>query len=98
MNVILIIGSYLLGINLLGFFIMGIDKQRAKRQEWRIPETTLFSVALVGGSIGCLLGMHVFRHKTQKPLFIYGMPVILVIQLLIMIVILFFSPVYVHIM
>ncbi|HOO27336.1 MAG TPA: DUF1294 domain-containing protein, partial [Lachnospiraceae bacterium] len=50
MNVILIIGSYLLGINLLGFFIMGIDKQRAKRQEWRIPETTLFSVALVGGS------------------------------------------------
>ncbi|MFT3984409.1 MAG: DUF1294 domain-containing protein [Lachnospiraceae bacterium] len=98
MNVLLIIGIYLTGINLLGFITMRIDKQRAKRQAWRIPEATLFSLALFGGSIGCLAGMYAFRHKTQKISFFIGMPAILILQILITLVLLFFSPIYFRVM
>ncbi len=98
MNVLLIIGIYLTGINLSGFIAMRIDKQRAKRQAWRIPEATLFSLALLGGSIGCLAGMYAFRHKTQKASFFIGMPAILILQILITLVLLFFSPVYFRVM
>lgn len=73
---------YLLLINAAGFLLMMIDKQKARKNQWRIPERTLFLVALLGGSIGSLLGMRCFRHKTKHPTFTVGIPVILVVQLL----------------
>lgn len=82
---------YLLGINLAGFISMFVDKQRARRKVFRISELTLLLFAIFGGSIGSLLGMQVFRHKTQKPLFYIGIPVILLIQLLVVAYFLFFS-------
>ena len=61
---------YLIGINLAGFIIMGVDKKRAIRGAWRISEASLFLTALLGGSLGCILGMQHFRHKTKvtKPM------------------------------
>lgn len=73
---------YLLGVNLIAFALMGIDKKRAIRKAWRIPERTLFLSAILGGSLGAILGMQVFRHKTKHWYFQLGMPVILVAQLL----------------
>ena len=73
---------YLLLINIAGFALMGIDKNRARRGEWRIPEKTLFTCALMGGSLGTTLGMSTFRHKTKHWYFKYGMPLILVVQVL----------------
>ncbi len=61
---------------------MGIDKRRAKRNAFRVPEATLFSVAIVGGSIGSILGMLVFRHKTKHWYFTVGLPLILLVQIL----------------
>jgi len=75
-----IVALYLLLINLAGFAMMGIDKNRAKRGAWRIPEKTLFTCALLGGSLGTTLGMSTFRHKTKHWYFKYGMPLILVVQ------------------
>lgn len=72
---------YLTVINAAGFLIMLIDKYRAKHGLWRIPEKTLFLTALLGGSIGCIAGMQVFRHKTKHLSFTIGMPAILVLQL-----------------
>ncbi len=72
---------YLLVVSLLGFFAMGLDKWKAKKDRWRIPEHTLFLFALLGGSPGTILGMHLFRHKTQHWYFRLGMPLILVLQL-----------------
>ena len=80
MNTILWIIGYLLLINLLGFIIMGIDKQRAKNRDWRIAESTFFIVAVIGGSLGCTLGMHIFHHKTRHWYFRFGLPAILIIQ------------------
>jgi len=74
---------YLIVINIIGFFIMGIDKRKAIRHAYRIPEATLFLIALIGGSIGSILGMHLFRHKTKHWYFVYGMPAILILQILI---------------
>ena len=68
---------YLIGINLAGFIIMGVDKKRAIRGAWRISEASLFLTALLGGSLGCILGMQHFRHKTKHWYFKYGMPAIL---------------------
>ena len=76
----LILIGYLLIINLVAFALMGIDKRKAKRSEWRIPEKTLFLSAILGGSIGAIAGMQVFRHKTKHWYFQYGMPLILVLQ------------------
>ena len=73
---------YLLTINALGFWIMLDDKQRARKKRWRIPEATLLTVAILGGSAGCFLGMRLCRHKTRKPKFSVGLPVILLAQLL----------------
>lgn len=73
---------YLLIINALGFLLMRIDKQKAIRGRWRIPEATLMAVAALGGSIGSLLGMYTFRHKTKHIKFTLGIPVILIGQLL----------------
>lgn len=71
---------YLAIINLIGFFAMLLDKQKAKRNKWRIPEKTLFLFALLGGSLGTTLGMHAFHHKTKHWYFRFGMPLILLLQ------------------
>lgn len=73
---------YLVTINALGFLIMLADKEKAKKRLWRIPEATLLTVAALGGSIGYLAGMKVFHHKTRKPKFYIGIPVILALQLI----------------
>lgn len=73
---------YLTGINLAGFIIMGVDKKRAIRGAWRISEASLFFTAFLGGSLGCILGMQHFRHKTKHWYFKYGMPAILMVQVL----------------
>lgn len=67
-------------INLVGFAIMGIDKSKAKRNAWRIPEATLFLVALLGGGIGSTLGMHLFHHKTKHWYFRLGLPAIAILE------------------
>ena len=71
---------YFVIINLAGLIIMSVDKKRAIKKAWRIPEATLFLVALVGGSIGTIAGMYLFRHKTKHWYFVIGMPAILIIQ------------------
>ena len=76
---------YLLIVNLVGFVLMGVDKKRSLRGAWRISEASLFTSALLGGSIGCILGMQHFRHKTKHWYFKYGMPTILILQILIFI-------------
>ena len=92
MNAITLIVVYLLVVNLISFTVMGVDKSKARKRSWRIPESTLFVLALIGGSIGSIAGMHLFHHKTRHWYFLYGMPVILIIQILI-IVILATSPI-----
>lgn len=72
---------YLIIINIATFLIYGADKKRARTRQWRIPEKTLILLALLGGSIGAYAGMHFFRHKTQKPLFKIGIPLIFLCQL-----------------
>lgn len=74
---------YLLIINALGLLIMLADKEKAKKHLWRIPESTLLTVAALGGSIGCYAGMRLFHHKTRKPKFYIGVPVIFAVQVLI---------------
>ncbi len=74
---------YILIINIFSFFQMCFDKHRAKKHGWRVPEAQLFLVAAIGGSIGSILGMQVFRHKTKHWYFVWGMPAILVIQLVV---------------
>lgn len=84
-----IIIAYVILVNIIAFALMGIDKQKAKKNKWRIPEKTLFLSAMVGGSIGALYGMHLFRHKTKHKSFVFGMPAILIVQLVLIVVILF---------
>ena len=71
---------YVLVLSLLGFLLMGADKWKARRGAWRIKESTLFLVAILGGSPGALLGMHLFRHKTKHWYFRYGLPALLMLQ------------------
>lgn len=85
MNAITLIIIYLVVINFISFMMMGLDKYKAKKRAWRIPESTLFVLALIGGSIGSIAGMHLFHHKTRHWYFLYGMPAILIIQILIVI-------------
>lgn len=72
-------------INFLGFIIMGIDKLKAKRGSRRIPENTLFMFTILGGGVGTILGMYIFRHKTKKKKFTVGMPIILILEILLFI-------------
>lgn len=72
---------YLLIINAAGFLVMLADKQYARKNLWRIPEATLLAVAVVGGSIGMLIGMYTVRHKTRRLKFTLGVPAILAAQL-----------------
>ena len=82
MDVISVLIIYFLLVNLLGFYAMYTDKQRAKKRAFRIPEGTLFAIAFIGGSIGCIIGMYLFRHKTRHWYFVYGMPLILILQII----------------
>jgi len=70
----------LIGINVLTFLVYGIDKWKAKQGSWRIPEATLLMLAVIGGSIGALLGMRIWHHKTMHKKFKYGLPLILLLQ------------------
>ena len=76
-----LLAVYLLVINLIAFLMMGLDKWRAKHDGWRISEKALFLSALVGGSLGSILGMQIFRHKTQHWYFRFGFPAILILEL-----------------
>lgn len=82
MDIIFIFFLYVIIINIAGFSLMGIDKAKARRKSWRIPEARLFLIALLGGSIGSIAGMYVFRHKTRHWYFVWGMPAILLLQAL----------------
>ena len=75
-----LISAWLLLVNAVGFLLMGIDKRRAVRGAWRIPERTLFLSALLGGTPGVIAGMRAFRHKTRHWQFRYGLPVLLAVQ------------------
>ena len=84
-NIIIAVISYLIMINIAGFAIMGIDKQKAKKGAFRIPEATLFAFALFGGSLGTTCGMFHFHHKTKHWYFRCGMPFIFILQLFVIV-------------
>ena len=71
---------YLLAVNVLTFIIYGVDKWKARRGRWRVPEATLMGLAALGGSVGAWLAMQLVRHKTQKKKFRYGVPALFVLQ------------------
>lgn len=73
---------YVAAVNVVTFFIYGLDKSKAKAGQWRIPEAHLIFLAVIGGSVGALLGMRVFHHKTRKPKFYIGVPAILIVQII----------------
>ena len=73
--------GYLALVNLIAFAVYGADKRRAKKDKRRVPEKTLFLLAIIGGSVGALAGMYTFRHKTRHWYFVWGIPAILVIQI-----------------
>ena len=76
---------YIIILNILGYLIMYIDKRRAKKQQWRISEQTIFLITFLGGGIGTTLGMYTFRHKTKKIKFIIGLPLITIIEIVVII-------------
>lgn len=76
-----IILIYLQLVNLAAFAAFGIDKHKARKNRWRIPEATLMTLAVIGGSIGALAGMYLFRHKTRHHKFTVGIPAILLLQI-----------------
>ena len=75
---------YFLAINAVAFIVYGIDKYKAKKAKWRIPEATLLLLAVLGGSVGAWMGMKVWHHKTMHKKFKYGIPAILLIQIALM--------------
>lgn len=78
------IGLYLILINVITFILFTLDKKRARSRQWRIPESTLLFVSLLGGAVGGLIGMQIFKHKTKKMKFVIGMPIILVFNIMIL--------------
>lgn len=76
-----LIAIYLVAINLFAYILYAIDKYKSKKSKWRIPEKTLITTALLGGSIGALLAMKMFRHKTKHKKFTIGVPLILIAQI-----------------
>lgn len=92
MNVISVLLLYLLLINLLGLLAMFLDKRKARKRAFRIPESTLFIIAAMGGSLGSLMGMYLFHHKTRHLKFTLGMPLMLIFQLLLLLL-LYLSPI-----
>ena len=85
---------YLAAINIVAFFLYGIDKWKAQRNKWRITEARLLWIAVAGGSIGALLGMRLWHHKTQHAKFKYGLPLILCLHLAIAIVAVYYFYFY----
>lgn len=81
MNELNLIILFLIGVNAMAFILMGIDKQKAIRHKYRIPERTFWGLAILGGAVGALLGMKRYRHKTKHRLFILGMPTLIVIHI-----------------
>ena len=77
--------TYLVLINALALVLMHADKKRARRRTWRIPEASLMGIALLGGSLGAMLGMYIFRHKTKHPKFFIGLPVFLVLHIVLLV-------------
>ncbi len=84
-----IVWIYIAVINIIGFLIMGIDKAKAKRNAWRIPEKTFFIASLLGGGLGSWIGMYTFRHKTKHWYFVIGIPAIFFIELALVIYLMF---------
>lgn len=82
----IIIVAYVVIINLITFIVYGRDKSQARRREWRTPESTLFILAIAGGSLGALGAMLYFHHKTRKKNFKYGIPTILICQILLILI------------
>ncbi len=80
MNTRIMLILYFVIMNLLGLSAMAVDKIRAMERRFRIPESVLFILALLGGSAGCIAGMYIFRHKKRKARFRYGLPLILILQ------------------
>lgn len=78
----MVVGMLLIIMNGIGYISMWADKRRAKKRKYRIPEKTLFIIAILGGSLGSILGMKQFRHKTKHWYFKYGMPFIFIIQII----------------
>ena len=73
---------YLMIMNGIGFIMMGVDKQKAKHHTWRIREKSFFLISLMGGSLGTIVGMYIFHHKTKHWYFVYGLPMILLGQVI----------------
>lgn len=71
---------YLMIINLIAFLAMGVDKRKAVKHKWRIPEKTLMMFSVLGGSLGMFIGMQLFRHKTKHTLFVVGVPLVFIIE------------------
>lgn len=82
---------YFILINIIGFLAMYIDKQKAKKGKWRIPEKTIFIITVLGGGIGTISGMYAFRHKTQKLHFTIGLPTITILEIIGVIYFTFFA-------
>ena len=76
---------YFIIINLITFFTMWLDKRKAKKGKWRIPENTLLLLVILGGGIGGIAGMYIFHHKTQKAKFVIGFPIILICEIILII-------------
>ncbi|APM40673.1 DUF1294 domain-containing protein [Clostridium kluyveri] len=72
---------YILLVNIYGFILMYLDKNKSKKGKWRISENKLFITAILFGSLGIFLGMYAFRHKTKHPKFVIGIPIIIILQL-----------------
>ncbi len=73
--------GYVLIVNAAGFFLMGLDKWKARHKKWRIAEKTFFLLSIIGGSLGTWIGMYVFHHKTRHWYFVLGVPAILMMQI-----------------
>ncbi|RKQ29925.1 DUF1294 domain-containing protein [Oceanobacillus halophilus] len=81
MNTLNMVLFYIIGVNIIGFFLMRVDKQKAIKQKYRIPERTFWLIALFGGAAGTYAGMKSFRHKTKHTSFIVGMPIVILLNI-----------------
>ncbi len=78
---------YFIMINVIAFSLMGLDKRKAKKKQWRTPESTLFLSAAAGGAVGAWIGMYMFHHKTHKKKFVFGIPLLVVITVCLLFVV-----------
>lgn len=91
MDQISVLLPYIIGVNIVAFILMGVDKRKARNHLWRIPERTFWSLAIIGGAIGSFVGMKVFHHKTRHHSFVVGMPLIIIVHFFLFLYL--FSPV-----